>query len=129
VSPDGSLTDPVRIEFPQDTFPDGMAFDAEGGLWIVCVITNRLIRLAPDLSWTVLFEDLGPSGVEAIDAYAGRRLTFDDIGRSRGARTANLSSIAFGGPDLTTLYLGSLGGDAVHVLPSPVAGLPMAHWR
>lgn len=128
VAADGSLTDPVRVDFPRDTFPDGMAFDAEGALWIVCVITNRLIRLAPDLSWAVLFEDLGPSGVEAIDAYAEGRLTFDDIRRSRGARAANLSSIAFGGPDLTTLYLGSLGGDAVHVLQSPVAGLAMPHW-
>jgi sugar lactone lactonase YvrE len=128
VSADGALTDPVRIAFPEDTFPDGLAFDAEGGLWIACVIANRLIRMAPDLSWTVLFEDLTPSGVEAITAYADGVLTFDHIARSRGARVSNLSSVAFGGPDLKTLYLGGLGNDAVHVLRSPVAGLPMEHW-
>lgn len=129
VAPNGALTDPVRIAFPDDTFPDGMAFDAEGGLWIVCVITNRLIRLAPDLSWTVLFEDLAPSGVEAVAAYAQGLLTYDDLANSRGRRVSNLSSVAFGGPDLRTLYLGGLGTDAVHVLRSPVAGLPMEHWE
>lgn len=129
VAADGSLTDRVHIDFPPDTFPDGMAFDAEGGLWIACVITNRLIRVAPDLSWSVLFEDLAPSGLEATAAYARGILTFDHIANSRGSRVSNLSSVAFGGPDLQTLYLGSLGGDAVHVLRSPVAGVPMEHWR
>ena len=129
VAADGALTDPVRIDFPPDTFPDGMAFDAEGALWIVCVITNRVLRVAPDLTWSVLFEDLAPSGAEAIAAYAQGVLTFDHIASSRGSRTANLSSLAFGGPDLRTLYLGSLGGDAVQVLRSPVAGQPMEHWR
>jgi len=39
----------------------------------------------------------------------------------------NLSSVAFGGPDLKTLYLGGLGIGAVQVLRSPVAGMPMEH--
>lgn len=129
VAADGTLSDRSAIDFPPDTFPDGLAFDAEGALWIACVITNRLIRLAPDLTWTVLLEDLGPSGVEAVEAYAAGSLTYDDIARSRGSRLANVSSVAFGGPDLRTLYLGGLGHDAVHVLRSPVAGHPMAHWR
>ena len=129
VAADGSLSDPVRTTFPPDTYPDGMAFDAEGGLWIVCVVTNRLIRLAPDLSWTVLFEDVARSGLEAVEAYAQGLLTYDHLARSRGRRVANLSSIAFGGPTLTTVYLGGLGTDAVHVLQSPVAGRPMEHWR
>lgn len=129
VAADGTLSDPVRLNFPDDTYPDGLAFDAEGGLWIVCVISNRLIRVAPDLTWTVLFEDLAPSGREGIAAYAEGGLTWDHIANSRGSRVSNLSSAAFGGPDLKTLYLGGLGVDAIHVLPSPVAGLPMAHWR
>jgi sugar lactone lactonase YvrE len=129
VAADGTLSDPVQIAFPEDTYPDGLAFDAEGGLWIVCVISNRLIRVAPDLSWTVLFEDLAPSGRESIAAYAEGGLTYDQIAQSRGSRVSNLSSVAFGGPDLKTLYLGGLGVDAIQVLRSPVAGQPMAHWR
>lgn len=129
VAPDGILSDPVRIQFPADTFPDGMAFDAEGALWITSVITNRLIRLAPDLTWTPLFSDTAASGLDAVAAYARGDLTFDQIAGSHGARLSNLSSLAFGGPDLRTLYLGGLGHSVVYVARSPVAGFPMNHWR
>lgn len=126
----GMLVDPVRLTYPQDTYPDGMAFDAEGALWIACVISNRLIRVTPDLTWTVVFEDADRNDLEAVAAmYAEGRLTWGAISGSRGSRVSNLSSVAFGGPDLRTIYLGGLGIDAVQVLHSPVAGLPMAHWR
>ncbi len=41
----------------------------------------------------------------------------------------NISSIAFGGPDLRTVFLGCLGGDALATFRSPVAGLAPAHWE
>jgi len=130
VAADGALTNPVRIAFPDDTYPDGMAFDAEGALWITCVISNRLVRVAPDLTWTVLFEDADPAELAATAAvYAGGGLAWNHIAQSHGSRVTNLSSLAFGGPDLKTLYLGGLGNSTVHVLRSPVAGFPMAHWR
>ncbi|MGD9662395.1 MAG: SMP-30/gluconolactonase/LRE family protein [Porticoccaceae bacterium] len=127
---DGMLSNPFRLTYPADTYPDGMAFDAEGALWIACVISNRLIRVAPDLTWTVLFEDIDPRELGSIvSTYAKGCLTWQHIAQSRGSRVSNLSSVAFGGPDLKTLYLGGLGIDAVQVLQSPVAGMPMAHWR
>ena len=130
VAADGVLTNPVRLTFPQDTYPDGMAYDAEGALWIACVISNRLIRVAPDLTWTVLFEDVDRRELDVVaSAYSKGLLTWDQISQSRGSCVSNLSSIAFGGPDLKTLYLGGLGIGAVQVLRSPVAGIPMEHWR
>lgn len=130
VSPDGPLNSPVQINFPGDTYPDGMAFDAEGALWIICVISNRLIRVAPDLTWTVVFEDADQADLDRVaKAHAAGRLTWDDISQSRGSRVSNLASVAFGGPDLKTLYLGGLGVSEVQVLRSPVAGAPMDHWR
>lgn len=130
VAADGVLTNPVRVTFPEDTYPDGMAFDVEGALWIACVISNRLVRMAPDLTWTVLFEDVDHSELDRIaSAYVKGCLTWDQISQCHGSRVSNLSSIAFGGPDLKTLYLGGLGISAVQVLRSPVAGQPMEHWR
>lgn len=130
VAVDGSLSNPVHINYPGDTYPDGMAFDAEGALWIICVISNRLIRLAPDLTWTVLFEDSDPRELERVaSAHARGQLTWGDIAQSRGSRVSNLASVAFGGPDLKTVYLGGLGIEQVQVLQSPVAGVPMGHWR
>ena len=40
----------------------------------------------------------------------------------------NISSLAFGGPDLMTAYLGSLMGSCVLAFRSPVAGQKPAHW-
>ena len=130
VAKDGALSNAIHLTFPEGTFPDGMAFDAQGSLWIICVVSNRLIRVAPDLTWTVEFEDVDPSAFEVLaSAHAAGQLTRDMIVRSRGSRVSNLSSIAFGGPDLKTLYLGGLGISAVQVLKSPIPGAPMAHWR
>jgi len=130
LAPDGSLSAPVHIVFPPGTFPDGLAFDAEGGLWVVCVVSNRILRIAPDLTWSILFEDHDPDGLaEIAKTHAAGQLTRDMIVDSCGARVSNLSSLAFGGPDLKTLYVGGLTIDAVQSLTSPVAGLPMAHWK
>lgn len=130
VAADGTLSNRLRIDYPGDTYPDGMAFDAEGALWVVCVISNRIIRIEPDLSWSVLFEDADTRDLEAVaSAHASGSLTWQQISRSRGSRLSNLSSIAFGGPDLRTIYLGGLGMNDIQVLPSPVAGQPMEHWR
>ncbi|WP_320838646.1 SMP-30/gluconolactonase/LRE family protein [Zhongshania sp.] len=130
VAAGGKLTNPIQLIYPEDTYPDGMAFDVEGGLWIACVISNRLIRVEPDLSWRVLFEDADRTELETTaSAYSRGCLTWDQISQSRGSRVSNLSSIAFGGADLKTIYLGGLGIGAVQMLQSPVAGVPMAHWR
>jgi hypothetical protein len=106
-----------------------MAFDSEGGLWITSVISNRLIRIAPDLTWTILLEDHDPALADIASSYAKGKLTWDQISLSRGSQLANLSSIAFGGPDLKSVYLGGLGHDSVRVLRSPVPGAPMVHWK
>lgn len=129
VAMDGTLSSPVQLTFPRDTYPDGMAFDSEGGLWITSVISNRLIRVAHDLTWTILLEDPDPALTFIASAHAQGCLTWNQISQSRGARLSNLSSIAFGGPDLKTVYLGGLGHNSVRVLRSAVSGAPMSHWR
>lgn len=126
---DGRLSSPVAIDFPNDVYPDGMAFDSEEGLWITSVISNRLIRVAPDLTWTILLEDPDPTLADIASEYAQGRLTWDRISQSRGSLLSNLSSIAFGGPELKTVYLGGLGHDRVHVFRSEVPGAPMHHWH
>jgi hypothetical protein len=130
VAADGTLSNRFQISYPGDTYPDGMAFDADGALWVVCVISNRIIRIEPDLSWSVLFEDADAHDLDAVAAaHASGGLTWQQISECRGSRLSNLSSIAFGGPDLRTVYLGGLGMTDIAVLPVPVAGEPMEHWR
>jgi len=127
---DCSLSEKTHIDFPAGTFPDGLAFDGEGDLWIVCPVSNRIIRMQPDLTWKIVFEDCDPDFFAQMAAtYSEGKLTRDMIVNSRGTRVSNLSSIAFGGPDMKTMFLGSLTMPSLACLRAPAAGEPMNHWR
>ena len=40
-----------------------------------------------------------------------------------------VTSVTFGGPDLRTVFIGSLGMSTLPTFRSPVPGLPMHHWH
>jgi gluconolactonase len=40
-----------------------------------------------------------------------------------------MASLTFGGPDLQTVYLGSLRGTTLPSFRAPVAGLSLVHWN
>ena len=48
-------------------------------------------------------------------------------GATRSLR--NIASVAFGGPDLKTVYLGCLNGTGIVSFRSPIAGAEPAQWR
>lgn len=127
---DGSLGPrQVVSEFGPGTFPDGLAFDVEGQAWVVSIVSNRLIRVAPDGTQTLWLEDSDAGHLaqveRAFDAGTMGRPELDGI-RSRCLR--NISSIAFAGPDRRTAVLGCLLGDRLATLEMPVAGLAPTHW-
>lgn len=117
-------------EYPAGVFPDGLDFDAEGGLWITSIYSNRLIRVAPDGSQAVVLEDSDPAFVARIEAmFASGELAGATPPPTPAARIRNLSSSAFGGPRLRTLYLGCLQDNRIYRMPSPVAGARPPHWE
>jgi SMP-30/Gluconolactonase/LRE-like region len=117
-------------EFGEGTFPDGFEFDAEGGIWIASVISNRLLRLAPDGTQSVILEDADPEAVARAERhYAENRLSRADVDSGRDRSLGNLASVTFGGPDLKTVYLGSLFGTRIATFRSPIAGAEPPHWR
>ena len=117
-------------EYGHGVFPDGLDFDAEGGLWITSVYSNRLICVASDGQQETLVEDNDPDFVEEIEqAFAHGELAERGNPEVPATRIRNLSSSAFGGPDLKTLYLGCLQGSHVYRMPSPVAGAKPPHWE
>ena len=59
---------------------------------------------------------------------AAGTLTTEDMLEARGTLAPWMASITFGGPDLKTVYIGSLMGTSLPSFRSPVAGLPMVHW-
>lgn len=86
-------------------FPDGIAFDAAGNLWVTLVLANRIVSIAPD------------GGVQAIA---------EDDGSGLIVKPTN---IAFGGADLRDVYVGSLAADYVLRGRSSIAGQPLVHQR
>jgi sugar lactone lactonase YvrE len=116
-------------EFGTGTFPDGLDFDAEGGIWITSVFSNRLIRIAPGGDQSVLLEDNDPAFVARIEAEFSRGELVRNVHPEVPAKLIrNLSSSAFGGQDLRTLYLGCLQDSRIYRMPSPVAGARPPHW-
>ncbi|HEY2268729.1 MAG TPA: SMP-30/gluconolactonase/LRE family protein [Streptosporangiaceae bacterium] len=109
--------------------PDGFAFDVAGNLWITLVSADRLVALTPDGQLLTLLDDGDPDGIAEFERhFTARTLTPPVIAGTRGTIAPLMSSVTFGGPDLRTVYLGSLMGTRLPVFRSPVAGLPLPHW-
>lgn len=131
LAPDGKLSGKETVaELGEGNFADGLTFDVEGGSWITCIVSNRLIRIAADGSISVIVEDYEPDHLaRAVTALAERRLTRPLVHENHHRTLGNISSLAFGGPDLRTAYIGSILGKSVACFRSPVAGVRPAHWN
>jgi len=131
VQADGSLRD-REVYGPSDLggFPDGFAIDAFGNLWITLVLTERLVALTPDGQVLTLLDDGIPEALAVYEShYRAGTTTPELMAACRGRLAPMMASIAFGGPDLRTVYLGSLAGNSLPCFRSPVAGLPLSHWH
>ncbi|HUD92961.1 SMP-30/gluconolactonase/LRE family protein [Sphingobium sp.] len=129
---DGSLCD-REIFGPStlgDGLVDGICFDAYGNLWATMIFADRLVAITPEGELLELFDDGVAEGTAAFEqAFAsGEPVPFDVLMAAAGPTCPWLASVTFGGPDLKTVYLGSLRGTRIPAFQSPVAGLPMVHW-
>lgn len=118
------------LDFGPGEFPDGFAFDCEGAAWVACVCANRLIRAEANGRRTLILDGSDPATVAEGETY----FNADRGGRHHvdiGARSPlkNIASVAFGGPDLKTVYLGNLAGSAIATFRSPIAGAEPVQWR
>ncbi len=131
VAPDGSLSNPrTAAEYGPGTFPDGLALDAEGGLWITSIVSNRVIRVGSGGGQEIVLEDSDPAHLADVEqAFAEHRMGRPHLDQARSRRLRNISNLAFGGEGLRTAFLGCLLGDSVAAFDAPVAGLPPAHWQ
>ncbi len=117
-------------EYGPGTFPDGLAFDQENGLWVVSIVSNRVIRVTPDGGQKIILEDSDPAWLEQVElAFQAGRMGRPHLDQVHARRLKNISSIAFGGPDRRTGYLGNLLDDRIYRFDSPVAGAEPVHWH
>ncbi|MEL6149669.1 MAG: SMP-30/gluconolactonase/LRE family protein [Chloroflexota bacterium] len=84
LTPDGAGDPETIVELPR-TIPDGLAFDVDGNLYISLYTPARIYRLTPDGVLDVFIEDW------------------------ENTLIATPTNIAFGGDDMKTLFVASLG--------------------
>lgn len=111
-------------------FCDGIAFDAHGNLWTTLVMADRLVAITPRGDLRVIL-DLGgdPAALAALDAaWEAGTLTPEVMQATGGTLCRWMASVTFGGPDLRTVYLGSLQGSRIPFFRAPIAGLPLLGW-
>jgi len=133
VQPDGSLTD-KEIFGPNNlgtgAAVDGFTFDADGNLWVTLVLRNGLGIITPDGDYHVVIEDPREDILKSFEEkIANGTAEPGDMAMAVGPNLQFITSLAFGGPNLRTAYLGSLAMSTLPTFQSPVAGLPMRHWK
>jgi len=133
VQPDGSLTE--KEVFGPDglglgAVVDGFAFDADGNIWVTTVLRNGVGIITQDGDYHVVFEDANEELLMSFGEIVASGTAQPADMLARAGKTLQLvTSIAFGGPDLRTVYVGSLGMSRLPTFRSPVPGLPMRHWK
>jgi gluconolactonase len=111
-------------------WPDGIAFDSYGNLWGTLVYSDKLFVLTPQGDLRILLDEGDPQKVDALEQAFFRNNVTEDVLFATGRGVAPwMASVTFGGPDLQTVYIGSLKGERIPYFRAPVAGLPMVHWN
>ena len=119
----------VVARFGAGTFPDGLCLSMDGSLWVSSIISNRIIRILPSGQQEILLEDSEEDHLTEVErAYAAGELHRQHLDQVCSQRLGNVSSLAFGGGDLTTGYLGNLLDSCIYRIPLPVAGIAPPHW-
>jgi sugar lactone lactonase YvrE len=129
----GSETFSIRETYGPDDLggiPDGFAFDIAGNLWVTLVNADRLIAITAEGDALTLLDDGNRELVAEFERhFSTRTVTPSVMSAARGSIAPMMSSVAFGGPDMRSVFLGSLMGTSVPTFVAPVPGLPLAHWR
>jgi len=131
VQADGSLT--TRETYGPENHGamiDGIAFDSFGNLWGTHIFTDRIFAITPQGDLRIILDDDRESeaGRRLLHAYAEGRVTPELMLACGGTVAPWMASITFGGPDLRTVYIGSLRGTTIPFFRSPVAGAAPVHW-
>lgn len=84
-------------------YPDGIAFDIQGNLWVTLPFANKIVAITPDKRI-----------IEIVSDPAGALMDMP-------------TNLAWGGPDLRDLFIVSRTKGNVIRARSPVPGLPLLH--
>ncbi len=126
----GALGAPETLaRFGPGIFPDGLAEATDGSLLVTSIVSNTVLRVAPDGTTETLLTDHDPDHVAWVEAaFQAGEMGRPHLDGIKAGRLRNISNLAFGGPDLGTAYLGCLLGEAVAAVDLGLAGRALRHW-
>lgn len=118
---------PQELVGPPDlghgAYPDGFAIDGEGNVWIATVSRNAIQVITREGKLLTLYEEVNEPVLDKfVSDLAAGRAEPAQLGACAGAFLALPTSLAFGGPDGRTVYVGSLLLPHLVTFRSPVAG-------
>jgi sugar lactone lactonase YvrE len=89
-----------------------------------------VFAITPQSDLKIILEDDNgsPAGKKLLAAFAEDKATADLMLDCGGKIAPWFTGVTFGGPDLSTVYIGTLRGNRIPCFKSPVARLPMVHW-
>lgn len=130
IGADGRLNGKETVtEFGEGVFPDGLAFAEDGSVWVASIVSNRVIRVAPDGTQTIVLEESDAEHIARVErAFQSGEMDRPHLDGNPGRLLRNISSMAFGGPNLSRAYLGCLLGDRIAWFETGARGHPPAYW-
>jgi gluconolactonase len=104
-----------------DGFPDGLAIDRYGNLWVALAAREQVIVITPS-GRTVTVTDLGNTAAFARleQAMVHACVTPEIIEACGWKQAAIITSVAFGGVAGDQVFLGNLGGHALPCFRNPI---------
>lgn len=103
--------------------PDGFTLDAQGNVWVVLVAKNGIGVITTKGEFLEIFTDINIEGLEGwVTGCENYTATAEHLGNCAGEFLKLPTSLAFGGKDLKTVYVGSLLSPHLHTFRAPVPG-------
>jgi gluconolactonase len=103
IGPDGRLTEPERFVDQVGRFPDGLALDADGNLYVCCYASDEIWRISPNQEKTLV----------AYDRW--------------GILLGRPTNLAFGGENFDDIYVANLGRYTITRAKLGSRGQPLAN--
>ncbi len=128
---DGTLSKRhVFTTFDFGTYPDGLTLEENGNLIVTSIVSNRVIKVSANGEQELILEDADSEFVEAVEsAYRSDSLSSKHLASTGNTELANISSLAFGGDDRSTAYIGNLLGSCLYSFDTAMRGVAPSHWN
>ena len=119
----------VIAELEAGDYPDGLTLDSAGNFIITSIVSNRIIRVTPQGHREVLAQGSDDDHIAWVEeAWLTDSMGRPHLDQVKSETLKNISSLAFGGEDMRTAFLGCLLGDNITTFRYDIPGAVPVHY-